>query len=55
MADRKTTGRNADELSPREIVAELDKYIVGQKKAKRAVAGALRNRSRRLKLDPEVR
>jgi ATP-dependent HslUV protease ATP-binding subunit HslU len=55
MADRKTTGRNADELSPREIVAELDKYIVGQKKAKRAVAVALRNRTRRLKLDPEVR
>jgi ATP-dependent HslUV protease ATP-binding subunit HslU len=43
------------ELTPREIVAELDKYIVGQKKAKRAVAVALRNRIRRLKLDPEVR
>ncbi|MDR2053692.1 MAG: ATP-dependent protease ATPase subunit HslU [Treponema sp.] len=55
MGDRKTTGRNADELSPREIVAELDKYIVGQKKAKRAVAVALRNRTRRLKLDPEIR
>ncbi|MDR1351685.1 MAG: ATP-dependent protease ATPase subunit HslU [Treponema sp.] len=53
--DRKNTNRNADELSPREIVAELDKYIVGQKKAKRAVAVALRNRIRRLKLDPEVR
>ncbi|MDR3160408.1 MAG: ATP-dependent protease ATPase subunit HslU [Spirochaetaceae bacterium] len=45
----------ATELTPREIVAELDKYIVGQKKAKRAVAVALRNRIRRLKLDPEVR
>ena len=44
-----------DELTPREIVAELDKYIVGQKKAKRAVAVALRNRIRRLKLDPELR
>jgi ATP-dependent HslUV protease ATP-binding subunit HslU len=55
MADKKTTGKNADELSPREIVAELDKYIVGQKKAKRAVAVALRNRTRRLKLDPEIR
>jgi ATP-dependent HslUV protease ATP-binding subunit HslU len=44
-----------DELSPREIVAELDKYIVGQKKAKRAVAVALRNRVRRLKLDPDMR
>jgi ATP-dependent HslUV protease ATP-binding subunit HslU len=43
------------ELSPREIVAELDKYIVGQKKAKRAVAVALRNRTRRLKLDPDIR
>ncbi|MDR1971573.1 MAG: ATP-dependent protease ATPase subunit HslU [Treponema sp.] len=42
-------------FSPREIVAELDKYIVGQKKAKRAVAVALRNRMRRLKLDPEIR
>ncbi|MDR1025142.1 MAG: AAA family ATPase, partial [Treponema sp.] len=42
-------------LSPREIVAELDKYIVGQKKAKRAVAVALRNRVRRLKLDPDMR
>jgi ATP-dependent HslUV protease ATP-binding subunit HslU len=44
-----------DRLTPREIVAELDKYIVGQKKAKRAVAVALRNRIRRLKLDPEIR
>jgi ATP-dependent HslUV protease ATP-binding subunit HslU len=43
------------DLTPREIVAELDKYIVGQKKAKRAVAVALRNRMRRLKLDPELR
>jgi ATP-dependent HslUV protease ATP-binding subunit HslU len=42
-------------LSPREIVAELDKYIVGQKKAKRAVAVALRNRLRRLKLEPDMR
>ncbi|MDR3247861.1 MAG: AAA family ATPase, partial [Treponema sp.] len=42
-------------LTPREIVAELDKYIVGQKKAKRAVAVALRNRVRRLKLEPEIR
>ena len=36
-----------DELTPREIVAELDKYVVGQKDAKRAVAIALRNRMRR--------
>lgn len=44
-----------DKLTPREIVAELDKYIIGQKKAKRAVAVALRNRIRRLKLPAEVR
>ena len=38
---------SGDKLTPREIVAELDKYIVGQKDAKRAVAIALRNRWRR--------
>jgi ATP-dependent HslUV protease ATP-binding subunit HslU len=43
-----------DELTPREIVAELDKYVVGQKDAKRAVAIALRNRMRRQKLGPEM-
>ena len=43
-----------DELTPREIVAELDKYIVGQAPAKRAVAIALRNRVRRQKLPPEL-
>ena len=43
-----------DELVPREIVAELDKYIVGQGAAKRAVAIALRNRVRRQKLSPEM-
>jgi len=43
-----------DELVPREIVAELDKYIVGQAAAKRAVAIALRNRVRRQKLSPEM-
>ncbi len=42
-------------LTPREIVAELDRYIVGQAAAKRAVAVALRNRWRRQQLDPEVR
>ena len=42
-------------LTPRQIVAELDKYIVGQKDAKRSVAIALRNRWRRLKSDPEIR
>jgi ATP-dependent HslUV protease ATP-binding subunit HslU len=43
-----------DELTPREIVAELDKYIVGQNAAKRAVAVALRNRVRRQKLPAEI-
>ena len=43
-----------DELTPRQIVAELDKYIIGQQPAKRAVAIALRNRFRRQKLAPEI-
>src|ERR1700681_1443094 len=43
-----------DELTPREIVAELDKHVVGQKGAKRAVAIALRNRMRRQKLTPDL-
>jgi ATP-dependent HslUV protease ATP-binding subunit HslU len=43
-----------EELTPREIVAELDKYVVGQKAAKRAVAIALRNRMRRQKLPPDI-
>ena len=41
-------------MSPREIVAELDKYVVGQREAKKAVAIALRNRIRRQKLDEEM-
>jgi ATP-dependent HslUV protease ATP-binding subunit HslU len=45
---------NLDQLTPRQIVHELDKYVVGQKDAKRAVAVALRNRIRRLKLPPEM-
>ena len=43
-----------DDLTPRQIVEELDKYVVGQLNAKRAVAIALRNRIRRQKLPPEV-
>jgi len=46
--------RNLDELTPRQIVAELDKYVVGQSAAKRAVAVALRNRIRRQKLPAEI-
>jgi len=46
---------NSEALTPRQIVAELDKYIVGQKAAKRAVAVALRNRYRRSKLDESMR
>src|SRR5947209_14400046 len=43
-----------DELTPREIVRELDKYVIGQPEAKRAVAIALRNRMRRQKLAPDL-
>jgi ATP-dependent HslUV protease ATP-binding subunit HslU len=43
-----------DTLTPRQIVVELDKYVIGQKQAKRAVAIALRNRMRRQKLSPEL-
>jgi len=43
-----------DELTPREIVMELDKHVIGQKDAKRAVAIALRNRMRRQKLAPDL-
>src|SRR4030095_15358904 len=47
-------GRSLDDLTPREIVEELDKHVVGQSDAKRAVAVALRNRIRRPKLPPEI-
>ncbi|MED5377066.1 MAG: AAA family ATPase, partial [Acidobacteriota bacterium] len=49
-----TTASTADSLTPRQIVAELDKFVVGQAQAKRAVAIALRNRMRRQKLSPEL-
>src|SRR5205809_1121542 len=48
------TSTTVDELQPREIVSELDKYVIGQKDAKRAVAIALRNRMRRQKLPEDM-
>ena len=53
-ASRPGTETPAEALTPKQIVAELDKFIIGQQKAKRAVAVALRNRWRRLKLPPEI-
>src|SRR3972149_7540094 len=44
-----------EQLTPRQIVAELDRYIIGQKEAKREVASNLRNRGRRQKIPPELR
>jgi ATP-dependent HslUV protease ATP-binding subunit HslU len=52
--EKKSNIKQEDELTPQAIVSELDKYIVGQKAAKRAVAVALRNRYRRRKLPPEL-
>ena len=49
-----TTASTSESLTPREIVVELDKYVIGQAQAKRAVAIALRNRTRRQKLPPEI-
>jgi ATP-dependent HslUV protease ATP-binding subunit HslU len=49
-----TTSTTIDALTPRQIVAELDKHVVGQAQAKRAVAIALRNRSRRQKLPVDI-
>ena len=48
------TSNSLDQLTPRQIVEELDKYVISQHAAKRAVAIALRNRMRRLKLPPEM-
>ena len=44
-----------DSLTPKQIAQELDRHIIGQSDAKRAVAIALRNRWRRMQLDPELR
>ncbi len=49
-----TTISTTESLTPRQIVAELDKYVIGQTQAKRAVAIALRNRTRRQKLPPDL-
>jgi ATP-dependent HslUV protease ATP-binding subunit HslU len=49
-----TTSSSVEALTPRQIVAELDKHVVGQARAKRAVAIALRNRMRRQKLAPDL-
>jgi ATP-dependent HslUV protease ATP-binding subunit HslU len=49
-----TTASTSESLTPRQIVLELDKYVIGQTQAKRAVAIALRNRTRRQKLPPEI-
>ncbi len=47
--------KDLEELTPKEIVTQLDTYIIGQQKAKKAVAIALRNRTRRLKLPEDIR
>lgn len=50
-----TASKKLDELKPSEIVKELDKYIIGQKQAKRTIAVAIRNRTRRKRLPLEIR
>ena len=52
---KKEESSKVSALSPREIVSELDRYVIGQKKAKKAVAVALRNRWRRQALDEQMR
>ena len=54
-AGEKSVQKGPEGLTPREIVARLDNYIIGQNKAKRFVAVALRNRQRRIKLPEEIR
>jgi len=54
IAGEAQTGLAIENMTPRQIVAELDKYVVGQHQAKRAVAIALRNRWRRQQLPPEL-
>src|SRR5512146_88109 len=54
LPDNIETASVLDELTPRQIVAELDKHVVGQPEAKRSVAVALRNRMRRQKLSEDL-
>jgi len=53
--DQKARAQKLDALTPRQIVEELDRYVIGQRDAKRMVAIALRSRWRRQRLDPELR
>ena len=55
ISDKKNESSRVSALSPREIVSELDRYVIGQINAKKAVAVALRNRWRRQALDAEMR
>ena len=55
VKNKKKDNSKVSALSPREIVSELDRYVIGQKEAKKAVAVALRNRWRRQALSDEMR
>ena len=55
MSDKRTEKEENRYFTPREVVAELDKYVIGQKNAKRSVAIALRNRWRRQRVDEDLR
>jgi ATP-dependent HslUV protease ATP-binding subunit HslU len=55
MSDKGTEKEETRYFTPREIVAELDKYVISQKNAKRSVAIALRNRWRRQRVDEDLR
>ena len=55
IKNTKVENSKVSALSPREIVSELDRYVIGQKEAKKAVAVALRNRWRRQDLSDEMK
>lgn len=55
MGEERTMTKTLDEMYPSEIVASLDKYIIGQAEAKKMIAIAIRNRTRRNKLDDQMR